>query len=153
MPKSEEGLACAIGEAHRRYTRRINFRENWRGHLWQERFASFTMDESHLLTATRYVEMNPVAAGLVGNPADYRWSSARAHLESEPDGLTKIEPLLEIVGDWRNFLSLLCSDELDLMQRHERSGRPLGATAFVEDLEHRLGRVLRPQKSGPKKQE
>lgn len=78
---------------------------------------------------------------------------ARVHLEIETDGLTKIEPLLEMVGDRRRFLSLLCSDELNLMQRHERSGWPLGSTAFVEDLEQSLGRILRSQKSGPKKQE
>ena len=53
VPESEEGLARAIGEAHRRYTRRINFREKWRGHLWQERFASFPMDERYLLAAAR----------------------------------------------------------------------------------------------------
>ncbi|MDO9079874.1 MAG: transposase [Desulfuromonadales bacterium] len=80
VPESEESLARAIGEAHRRYTRRINFREKWRGHLWQERFASFPMDEGHLVSAARYVEMNPVAAGIVASPEDYPWSSARAHL-------------------------------------------------------------------------
>ena len=61
VPSSEGGLRRAIGEAHRRYTRRVNFREGWRGHLWQGRFASFVMDESYLLAAARYVELNPVA--------------------------------------------------------------------------------------------
>jgi putative transposase len=42
-PKSEDGLRRAIGEAHRRYTRRINYREDWRGHLWQGRFSSYVM--------------------------------------------------------------------------------------------------------------
>ncbi len=60
VPQSAGSLRRAIGEAHRRYTRRINFREGWRGHLWQGRFASFVMDEDHLLTAARYVELNPV---------------------------------------------------------------------------------------------
>ena len=60
VPQSAESLRRAIGEAHRRYTRRINFREGWRGHLWQGRFASFVMDEDHLLTAARYVELNPM---------------------------------------------------------------------------------------------
>jgi REP-associated tyrosine transposase len=151
VPQNEEGLARAIGEAHRRYTRRINFRENWRGHLWQERFASFPLDETHLLAAARYVEMNPVAAGLVDTPEDYRWSSTRAHLGIYQDGLTKVAPLREMVGDWHSFLSLSSSEELDLMQRHEKSGRPLGAAAFVEGLEEKLGRILRPQKPGPKK--
>ncbi len=48
VPKVAEGLRLAIGEAHRRFTRYINFRMKWRGHLWQERFASFPMDEAHL---------------------------------------------------------------------------------------------------------
>ncbi len=153
VPQSGDGLARAIGEAHRRYTRRINFREKWRGHLWQERFASFPMDENHLLVATRYVEMNPVAAGLVEYPGEYRWSSARAHLEGKDDGLAKVAPLLEMVGDWCDFLSLSSAEELDLMHRHERIGRPLGANVFVEELERALGRVLRPQRPGPKKLE
>ncbi|MGZ3382632.1 MAG: transposase [Isosphaeraceae bacterium] len=80
VPQSAESLRRAIGEAHRRYTRRINVREGWRGHLWQGRFASFVMDEDHLLTAAQYVELNPVRAGLVQAPSCYRWSSAAAHL-------------------------------------------------------------------------
>jgi putative transposase len=65
--------------------------------------------------------------------------------------LIKVAPLLEMVDDWRGFLSLSSSEELDLMHRHERTGRPLGACGFVEGLERTLGRVLRPQKPGPKK--
>jgi putative transposase len=80
VPQSAESLRRAISEAHRRYTRRINVREGWRGHLWQGRFASFVMGEDHLLTAARYVEVNPVRAGLVQAPSRYRWSSAAAHL-------------------------------------------------------------------------
>lgn len=153
VPQTEEGLARAIGEAHRRYTRRINFRENWRGHLWQERFASFPMDESHLLAAARYVEMNPVAAGLVATPRDYRWSSARAHLDGVNDALATVAPLLEMVGDWNSFLSLSPNHDQDreLMRKHERTGRPLGKASFVENLERTMGRLLQPRKPGPKK--
>jgi len=45
VPSAEDGLRRAIGEAHRRYTRAINFREGWRGHLWQGRFSSHAMEE------------------------------------------------------------------------------------------------------------
>jgi hypothetical protein len=83
--RSAESLRRAIGEARRRYTRSINFREGWRGHLWQGRFASFVRDEDHLLTAARYVELNPVRAGLVQAPSRYRWSSAAAHLRGRDD--------------------------------------------------------------------
>lgn len=151
VPQTTEGLARSIGEAHRRYTRHVNFRENWRGHLWQGRFASFPMDEQHLLATARYVEMNPVAAGLVKRPEDYRWSSARAHLAGKDDDLVKVAPLLNLVPDWSNFLALSSEDELDLFHRHERTGRPLGASDFIETLEQTLGRALQPQKPGPKK--
>ena len=68
VPSSEDALRRGIAEAHRRYSRRINFREGWRGHLWQGRFASFPMDDAHLYLATRYVELNPVRARLVRAP-------------------------------------------------------------------------------------
>ncbi len=77
VPSSEEGLRRAIGEAHRRYTRRINFRERWRGYLWQGRFASFVMDEAYLLATARYVELNPLRARLVVDPCDWPFSMRR----------------------------------------------------------------------------
>ena len=150
VPETEEGLARAIGEAHRRYTRRINFRERWRGHLWQERFASYPMDERYLLAAARYVEMNPVAAGMVALPGDYPWSSAAAHLAGKDDQLVKVKPLLDIVSDWQSFLTLTDEEELSLLKKHERSGRPLGDVSFIERLEGELERQLRPAKRGPK---
>jgi putative transposase len=150
VPASENSLARAIGEAHRRYTRHINFREGWRGHLWQERFASFPMDLTHLFAATRYVEMNPVAAELVQHPEDYPWSSARTHLTGEGDPLVKDSPLSKMIDDWREFLTLTDEEELNLLKRHERSGRPLGGAAFIRRMESELARILRPQKRGPK---
>ena len=89
VPATEEALRLALGEAHRRYTRRVNFREGWRGHLWQGRFASFPLDNAHLYLAARYVELNPVRAGLVKRPEAYRWSSAGAHLRGRDDELVK----------------------------------------------------------------
>ena len=151
VPKTADGLCRAIGEAHRRYTRHVNFREGWRGHLWQGRFASYVLDEPHLLAAARYVELNPVRAGLVVAPSGYRWSSARAHLKGEDDGLVRVEPLLTMAGNWRRLLTSAVSEE-DLRQfrQHERTGRVLGDDAFQKRIERKLGRVLRRQKPGPK---
>ena len=53
VPSQEDGLRAALGETHRHYTRHINFRHKWRGHLWQERFHSFLMDENYLLATVR----------------------------------------------------------------------------------------------------
>jgi putative transposase len=152
VPKSEDGLRRAIGEAHRRYTRRVNFRERWRGHLWQGRFASFVLDEPYLLAAARYVELNPVRAGLAIAPGDYRWSSARAHLTGTDDALVQVSPLLEIAGNWRRLLlSAVSEEQLKEFREHERTGRVLGDEDFQKRLEKKLGRVLRRQKPGPKK--
>ena len=71
VPEHEDSLASLFRMVHRHYTRRINFREHWRGHLWQERFHSFVMDESYLLATVRYTEMNPVRAGLCAKPDEY----------------------------------------------------------------------------------
>ena len=154
IPKSEDSLARAIGEAHRRYTRRINFREKWRGYLWQGRFASFVMDEPHLLAAARYVELNPVRAGLVEDAAQWPWSSATSHLSGRDDRLVRVAPMLAMIADWRSFLdsafldSATAEEELRDMREHGRTGHPLGDAAFVDRLEQTVGRVLRPKSPG-----
>jgi putative transposase len=126
VPTSEDALRRAIGEAHRRYTRRVNFREGWRGHLWQGRFGSCPVDEPYLLAAARYIEQNPVRAGLAATPWDYPWSSAAAHVAGSNDQLVSVAPLLALVGDWRGFLATgATEDEVQELRRHERSGRPL----------------------------
>jgi putative transposase len=151
VPDSEAGLRAGVGEAHRRYSRRINSREGWRGHLWQGRFASYPMDERYLLAATRYVELNPVRAALVKSPGAYPWSSAAAHLTGRDDALVKVAPLLELVGNWVTFLSAESSDtEAEALRLHERTGRPLGDDRFLSRLEEALGRSVRRRKPGPK---
>ncbi len=151
VPQSVDGLRRAVGEAHRRYTRLVNFREGWRGHLWQGRFASFVLDERYLLTAARYVELNPVRAGLIRAPSRYPWSSAAAHVRRRDDALVRVAPLLELAPDWRRFLTRVIREEdLKLLRAHEHTGRPLGDEAFLASLEQKLGRILRRQKPGPK---
>jgi putative transposase len=151
VPTAEDGLRRAIGEAHRRYSRDVNFRQGWRGFLWQGRFASFPVDGDYLLAAARYIERNPVRARLVRRAKDWPWSSARAHLAACDDELVRVRPLLDMVDDWRAFIARAAAeDEMEAIRRHERTGRPLGDEAFVERLEESLGRPLRPRKPGPK---
>jgi putative transposase len=151
VPESEDALRRAIGEAHRRYTKHVNFLHGWVGHLWQGRFTSFPMDETHLLAAARYVELNPVRAKLAKKPSDWPWSSARAHLNGTADPLVKADPLLDMVPDWQAFLADGLDDKTaETLRRHEHTGRPLGGEAFLESLETSLDRVLGPQKRGRK---
>lgn len=154
VPAREAALAAGIGEAHRRYARYVNFREGWRGYLWQGRFASVPLDGAHLLAAARYVELNPVRAGLAARPQDWTWSSARGHLAGRDDGLATVAPLLAMVGDWAAFLDGAGNDAegaaFAALRRHERTGRPLGDDAFVARLEAATGRTLSRRKPGPK---
>lgn len=157
VPPSEDALGRAIGEAHRRYTRMVNFRQQWRGHLWQGRFASFAMDEQHLLAAARYVELNPVRAGLVKRAQDWPWSSAAAHIRGLGDALASADWLRERtagwVCTWGEYLRGKDAQAIGPQLRcHESTGRPLGDRPFLERLSEQLGRNLLPGQPGrPKK--
>jgi len=151
VPGHEDGLRAALGKTHRRYTRHVNARNGWRGHLWQERFHSFLMDEQHLLASVRYVELNPVVAGLCKSPWDWPFSSARAHLEGQNDKLVKVNPMLERISDWRSYLAGSSNaDDAEKIRQHTRTGRPLGSVEFVHKLEALTGESLAPRGPGPK---
>jgi len=152
VPESEDGLRAALGEAHRRYTRYVNFHEGCRGHLWQERFHSFAMDEYYLLSAVRYVEMNPVHAGMTRQAEEYPWSSARAQLAGRDDGLVKVQPMLDRVSNWLEYLDSGLNEGLvKALQQHSRTGRPLEDDLFLDMLERKMGKKLRPGRPGRKR--
>jgi putative transposase len=152
VPGTEDGLRKAIGEAHRRYTRHINFQKAWKGHLWQGRFASYPMDQQHLLAAVRYIELNLVRAGLAKKPEDYKWSSAKTYLQGNEDILVTVEPLKSMVKDWQElFKTDLTKKEKEMIESHERTGRPLGDNGFLCRLEKMTNRILTKQKPELKK--
>lgn len=155
VPERKESLNPAVAEAHKRYSRRINFREGRRGHLWQGRFASFIMEETYLFACTKYVELNPVRADLVKKPEAWRWSSAKAHIDKKDDMLVTVAPLQKIVGiSWKKFLGDDATEqEMEILRKHERTGRPLGNISFIEKLESLLDRTLKPLKPGPEKKD
>jgi len=83
VPHLDGSLARVLREVHTRYTRRVNFHKDWRGHLWQGRFYSVPLNDEHFENAVRYVELNPVRGALADQPWQYRWSSAHAHRRGE----------------------------------------------------------------------
>ncbi|MDR3448788.1 MAG: transposase [Alphaproteobacteria bacterium] len=125
VPSEESGLR-PIGEAHRRYTRYMNMKKGWRGYLWQGRFGSYPMDEAYLYEAVRYVELNPVRAGLCQHPGDYRWSSARQRV-GKITGDFKVAPSLP-VDDWESYWQdgLLKYEVIKQFDDNELSFKPLG---------------------------
>jgi putative transposase len=109
------------------------------------------MDERYLLAVARYVELNPIRAGLADSVEQYPWSSALAHIEGRDDQLVKVSPLRSMVGDWRDFLlEGVSAQDVKELRRHERTGRPLGNDGFIARLEKILNRLLQKQKPGPK---
>jgi len=162
VPESAAGLRSALGEAHRRYTRRVNLREGWRGYLFQGRFASYAMDDAHLIAAVRYVEKNPVAARIVERAEDWRWSSARSHVAGKrvaDDPLTDVKALGMHVRNWRALLrhgaelgdsGRAGEATAEAIEARLRTGRPLAVEQWLIAQEEALGRPLRPLKRGPK---
>ena len=149
VPSTPEGLARPLGEAHRRYALMINQRHGWVGHLWQERFRSFAMDEAHRVAALRYALLNPVRAGLVGRAVDWPHSSAKAHAAGRTDGLVRVSPGAERIEDWDALLADDGpSEEVETLRRHGRLGWPLGSASFVRELEQLTGRRLQPRRAG-----
>ena len=151
VPETEQSLSRGLGDAHKSYTRLINFRHGWRGYLFQGRFSSYPLDEPYLYAAIRYVERNPVRAKLVTKAEDYPYSSAKAHVFGLKDLLLTDCFLTQEIKDWRSFL-LGEDDQKDqiLFEHHAHTGRPLGNETFLKTLEQKLGRVLQKGKPGPK---
>ena len=154
-PAAVDSLALCFGQAHTRYSRMINFRQGWRGFLFQGRFASSPMDWPYAYHALRYVLRNPVRAGLAGVSWAYSWSSAAFLVgEKETDPLAQRERRLEeMVGDWRGYLSgTEDAEEVRSLRRETSVGRPLGSSGFVRQLEARLDRqLIRGQAGRPPK--
>lgn len=151
-PSSEKSLASCFAEANKRYSRGVNFSKGWRGYLWQGRFISYLMDELHTYSAIRYIEQNPVRAGVIDKAHNYKWSSAKAHVCKLDDSiLSTPEWILKMVGDWEKYLELTEREEvIQLLKKHARTGRPVGSRIFIDQLEKLTGRCLRKQKPGPK---
>jgi putative transposase len=161
VPQAEDGLLATLAEAHRRYSRRINFREGWRGSLFQGRFASYPMDAAHLMAAVRYVENNPVATGMAVRAADWPWSSAQSHSDgarTSNDPLTDVEALGRHLPNWRAMLELGLGamDETATIAEIEarlRTGRPLAMPEWIATAERDIHCTLGPAKRRPKPRE
>lgn len=152
VPSDEDGLRATVAPLHRTYAEEINRREGWNGHLWQERYVSFPLDDAHTIAALRYIDLNPVRAGLADNPTDYRWSSARAHLEARSDGIVDTETTKRLNIDWLGlYASGMTEEELESFRVHEKNNLPLGSGEFIDRLETKFSRPLRPQRSGRKR--
>ena len=150
LPACADGLRAPLASAHTAYAQRVNRSRQLSGHLFQGRFASYFMDDAHLMVAARYVENNPVTAGAVDRAEAWPWSSARAHVGGRSDGLTDVAALARHVPDWRAMLArgLEAGDEAERIERALRTGRPLGSPAWRRTLAATFGIPLDPPVRG-----
>jgi putative transposase len=151
VPDRAESMGRALRDAHQAYAAYMNERLGVTGHLWQGRYFSCILDEAHLWAAIRYVENNPVHAGMTGTAEAYPWSSAAAHcgLKTDPI-LSSGFPPVGAVADWRALLASDDAVQRDQIQRNTRTGRPCGSEDFLIALGKRLALNLVPRKAGCK---
>ena len=142
----------------RRFVQYINHVYRRSGTLWEGRFKASLVDtETYFLRCSRYIECNPVRARMVVDPADYRWSSYRAHALGMPDKLIAVHEQYERLGKtnderelaYRNlFRSGLDSSELGEIRNTVNRGWPLGSERFKDEIERALACAVRPPKRG-----
>jgi len=159
VPEKEDSLQRVLKPLHMRYAQYINRQHEWSGHLWQGRFFSSPLDDAYLWFCVRYVERNPVRAGMVEFAENYPWSSAAAHCGLKLETLLTIENehwnIFNGVEDWSDWLNNIESDEqLKVVRRNVQKNLPCGSELFIENLEKMAGNILRYRAVGrPMKEE
>ena len=155
VPRDRDSLGLALGRAHQRYASVVNARHLWTGHLWANRYFSTPLDHDHLWTAVKYVELNPVRAGIVKRAEEYVYSSAACHsgLCAEPL-LSAGRPFPGRARNWTQYLADGLTEEEEFALRTATyTGRPCGSSDFVAQLEAQTGGLLAPRKRGRKPKE
>jgi putative transposase len=141
----------------RSYVRYINGVYKRTGTLWEGRYKSSLIDsERYLLSCYRYIELNPVRAGLVHRAEDYRWSSYTAHVRGEPNNVINDHPLYLAMGKdakermlaYRALFSDQMDDDQKLIRREVNRSGVLGGERFKDEIEAALARRVRPGKAG-----
>jgi putative transposase len=153
-PNHDEGISDTMQRINSDYAQGVQLRLGRKGHLWQGRYRAAAMDDAYLWNALRYVELNPVRAGLVTQPEDWAWSSAAAHC-----GVAPWPEWLE----WKTWASRFHSSEwraqlrqgLDLeetarIRQATRRNRPLAKAETISKWEQLHAVILRPERPGRK---
>jgi putative transposase len=155
FPEGEESLSRALHIAHTEYSVYFNSKYGFAGHLFQGRPDMCVMDDSHLWNAIRYVERNPVRAGMVQRAEDYPWSSAAAHCGLRSDLLLSTDfPPTGVIDNWSGWLEVDQSEEVKrTIRRHTSTGRPWCTPELLIQLEKLTGRDLQLRNPGRPRKE
>jgi REP-associated tyrosine transposase len=155
-PGSEESLFKMMQGLTLCYTQYVNRTYGRTGRLWESRYHSCIVDqEKYLWAVSRYIEQNPVRAGIVERAEDYPYSSAAAHVKGGKDGLLGEDLFTD--DRRQDYILLLRTDaprkEIERLRYATRTGRPFGTEAFVVEMENRLDRRLLQRPKGRPRRE
>jgi putative transposase len=157
-PKTNDGLGKMMQWIGRHYVPYFNRRYQRSGTLWQGRYKSLVIDSAHyFMLCARYIESNPVRAGLVGVPGDFPDSSYLHHIGALVDPLISDHPLYWNLGNtpfqreavYRDLMEqALTSKEVAELTDASLKGWPLGSAQFKAQLEKEASRRVAPLKRG-----
>jgi putative transposase len=162
-PASTDSLPRTMQSLGRRYVRHVNGAYRRTGTLWEGRYrAAPIASEAHFLACCRYIELNPVRAGMVAHPREYPWSSWRAHALGAADSLVRDHPLYRALGrtaaDRRKeyralFRAALDQGFVEALRAATNGGWALGDARFKREIAKVTGRRVAPLPKGrpPKK--
>ena len=161
-PNTSSSIAKVMQSVGRRYVQYVNYSYRRTGTLWEGRYKATLIDSEHyLLTCSRYIELNPVRAGIVAYPGDYPWSSYRAHADGHSDTLLQDHPLYLALGHTRSacqeayralFKLQLDTATVNLIRESTNKAWALGSERFREEIEAALQRRTRPLARGGARQ-
>jgi REP-associated tyrosine transposase len=161
-PAEGDGVSRLMKHLGQRYVQDFNRANGRSGTLWEGRFKSSIVDsERYLICCQRYIELNPVRAGMVARAADYPWSSFRSNALGEPSTLLKRHPLFEAMGNgpeecsarYHQLFGAPDDEELTAIREAVRGGFALGRPGFLLDLEQRLDARTARRQPGRKRLE
>jgi putative transposase len=151
VPETETALSRGIGLTNMMFTQYLNRKMHQSGRIWQNRFFSCVVEsDRHLWAVARYIECNPLKAGVVDSAELYRWSSAKAHITGTKDPLLYTRSWLSPKKrpTYAEFVRVEDEATDDAIRKATRTGRPCGSEKFIDKLELQLQQSLRPKKPG-----
>ncbi|WP_449467809.1 transposase [Stenotrophomonas humi] len=161
-PTQTSAISRLMQSLGRRYVRYINDTYGRTGTLWEGRYKSHLVaNDEHLLRCYRYIELNPVRAGMVAHAADYRWSSYGRNAMGLADPLLHSHTCYSGLGSteaerlqaYRELVQQACDEDAARFSDHLRHQHPMGNERFRTAIEAQVGRRLTPGKGGrPRKQ-
>jgi putative transposase len=147
-----DNLGVLMKRVAGRQTRHVNKLEHRTGTLWEGRYKSSPVSTNeYLLACCRYIELNPVRAGIVADPEDYPWSSYRLKVNPDPAVWIDLDPLFlelgqnekERVKKYRDWVKdSIPEEEWSWIRQAVQRGQLTGSGSFVDEVAQKIKRRI-----------